>query len=265
MKKNCTAGNYQCTQEIEVKDNLNGLKITFYQDKTLAIGEYQYTVQQAEKSTSFKKDKYLITKVGNVLTFSSLDHGFFINYDNEMNIKVGLSTEKVALNSVNGLCGLYNSYKLDDKTKPNGVLADSTEDFGDSWNNGDLSVEDCREQSCPRHLQIAAFEMCNAVRGKTFLPCQSVVDVDSFVASCIENACSCMKIELHDKPMNHSAADAVVSDCECSLYQSFVSECLAIKEDVVLKNWRTAEGCPSSCPPTQVPVDCYRYRCQKNL
>lgn len=61
---------------------------------------------------------------------------------------------------VNGLCGLFDGKPETDRQKPDGSIALSSVDFGDSWGVS----ETCETKVCPVHIQNTAWEMCSAVK-----------------------------------------------------------------------------------------------------
>lgn len=72
---------------------------------------------------------------------------------------------------VNGLCGFYNGLSDDDKTRPDGELAKTTVEFGDSWRNP--SAKECSDSICSIEIQEKALAACSIAR-YTILP-QSVL------------------------------------------------------------------------------------------
>jgi von Willebrand factor len=77
-------------------------------------------------------------------------------------VKVGLSSKFTK--TVDGLCGFYNGKPEDDKRMPNGLPAQTTLEFGDSWLSDEKYKETCEPHVCPKHLQDFAWNMCNAVK-----------------------------------------------------------------------------------------------------
>lgn len=81
--------------------------------------------------------------------------------DRQGNAKIGVVSK--LLDRVDGLCGYYNEMRRDDKRKPDGSLARTTAEFGDSWAANDQSVN-CEVKICPLIIQNKAWEICNKVR-----------------------------------------------------------------------------------------------------
>lgn len=81
--------------------------------------------------------------------------------DRQGNAKIGVVTK--LLGKVDGLCGYYNEFGRDDKRKPDGSLARTTAEFGDSWTANDQPI-DCEVKICPLVVQNKAWEICNKVR-----------------------------------------------------------------------------------------------------
>lgn len=65
------------------------------------------------------------------------------------------------LEHIDGLCGYYNLKSYDDQRTPEGTLAKSTKEFGDSW-----SIEDseCAPIKCPVSFQTAAWDKCSFLK-----------------------------------------------------------------------------------------------------
>lgn len=64
---------------------------------------------------------------------------------------------------IDGLCGFYNGKQEDDRRKPDGSQALSTEEFGDSWEHKD-TLETCRNPTCPLNIQEEAYNICSFIR-----------------------------------------------------------------------------------------------------
>lgn len=62
---------------------------------------------------------------------------------------------------VNGLCGLFDFNKDNDKSKPDGTVTSNTQEFGDSWNAGN---ELCKARMCPKHVLTKAKDICESFK-----------------------------------------------------------------------------------------------------
>ena len=63
---------------------------------------------------------------------------------------------------IDGLCGFFDFVASDDKRKPDGILAASTQEFGDSWK---MDVNDiCEAKVCPKEVQAKATEICSVYK-----------------------------------------------------------------------------------------------------
>lgn len=129
-------------------------------DMTIEYDGYKYTLEHTKRIGSHSKF-FAITRLGESLVFVSNKYGFWIIWDDQGNVKLGV-TRKL-LGKVDGLCGYFNDNPKDDKRKPDGTLAKTTVQFGDSWMQADQPV-DCEAKTCPLHIQNKAWEMCNSVK-----------------------------------------------------------------------------------------------------
>lgn len=256
--KNCTTGNYVCKKELHVHDKESAAHITFYTDLTLSLGGYRFTVDQLQKSTFAKT--FVVSRVGNTIIFVSHVHGFWVTFDEYGDVKVGVSSTLVT--QVDGLCGYFNNNPLDDKRLPNGQQSLSTVDFGDSWFVDRTTESMCQPHACPQDLQDLAWEMCTAVKQDTFKACGKTVNIDRFIAKCLETACDCLKESSAMAEKSKSAAIFEVKKCKCSMLQNFAVECLATDENIHLDTWRSVHECQVACPAPMVHHDCYRRRCE---
>lgn len=159
MLKNCSAGDFVCTKEVEITDTEFECILTLYPDLTVKYNGYIYTVDQLQKG----KDKmnFAVSKVGATIVFVSHNHGFWVTLDEYGDIKIGVSQKY--LSQVDGLCGFFNGNPKDDKHLPNGQDAQSTVEFGDAWYVDRISKDNCQPHACPRDIQEEAIKICNAV------------------------------------------------------------------------------------------------------
>lgn len=227
-------------------------------DLTLQLDDYNFTVEQLQKSIYSMMKTFVVSKVGNSILFVSHQHKFWVRLDDIGNIRIGISPKKKA--TVDGLCGYYNEIVADDKRLPNGSISLSTVEFGDSWYRDGKTKEVCEPHACAQKVQDIAWDLCNKVRDEQFAPCVKAVNVDNFVSRCLETACDCLKA----KEVNGSSSTSAnaANACKCSILQSFVTECMAANENVHLDIWRSKHECTVNCPAPLVHRDCYRRRCE---
>lgn len=62
---------------------------------------------------------------------------------------------------VDGLCGYFDFNIDNDKSKPDGMVVLSSQEFGDSWNS---SSDICDVKSCPKEVQMKGVEICGVFR-----------------------------------------------------------------------------------------------------
>lgn len=133
-------------------------KFILYRDFSVEYDDFKYSVDQVKKIGS-QSHFFSISLLGDSLLFVSNRFGFWVLWDKQGNVKLGITTKLV--NKVDGLCGYYNQIAEDDKRKPNGKPAKTTVEFGDSWAADGAS---CETKTCPMHIQNKAWEMCNQVK-----------------------------------------------------------------------------------------------------
>ena len=95
-----------------------------------------------------------------------------------------------------GLCGNYNNDSMDDLQTRAGVLATSTTEFADSWQDNDTSQESCFSQSisqaaCGASKTIEVVIRCDSLLGDDFSPCNTIVDPFPFIDACFYDDCIC--------------------------------------------------------------------------
>ncbi|KAM6907349.1 alpha-tectorin [Xenentodon cancila] len=159
-----------------------------------------------------------------------------VHYTRQGFLNISLSTNFYDVTC--GLCGVFNSNATDDLRLPNGRLAESTEQFTESWRaiaddlpcNGDcddlyLMCTDLRLYQSPW--------MCGNINdpgNSSFLACHAVVNPSPFFRNCLYNMCV--------REGNHSAL--------CSSLQAYATACQDAQ--MGLTSWRSATNCPLPCP-----------------
>lgn len=255
MKQNCSAGNYVCTKEVLINDIVCGVKIVLHTDLTLQLDGYRFTVDQLQKSPYSKMKTFVVSRVGNSIVFVSHLQGFWVRFDTNGDVKIGVSTRYAT--KVDGLCGFFNENPVDDKRQPNGTNVLSTADFGDSWLNDGAATAQCTPHVCSQEVQDAAWKMCESIKDEVFAPCGKAINIDHVLSRCLETACDCMRTT-----DTTSLDGAKKSKCKCAILQSFVSECMAADESIHLDTWRSRHECLATCTAPLVHNDCYRRRCE---
>lgn len=254
MLNNCTLGNYVCQKQIIINDKECDLKVILYPDLTLQIDGYKFTVDQLQKSIYTEIKSFMVSKVGNAIVFISHLQGFWVRFDELGDVKIGVAAKYSS--GVDGLCGYFNGDASDDKRLPNGKITLSSVDFGDGWYVDKRSKKHCEPHACPQHVQNTAWDLCNKIKDEAFAPCMKAMDIDRFISKCLETACDCLKSNTANVDQGRQKT------CKCSILQSFVAECLATNEQIVLDTWRARHDCPASCVAPLVYKDCYRRRCE---
>lgn len=122
---------------------------------------YTYTINQLMKISRQSKE-FTISKVGNVIAFTSLPHGFWIEWNSDSNVKIGVVHSLIQ--KVDGLCGYFDENTKNDKRKPDGTMTRTTREFGDSWSTTNETRPACKINACPANLQNKAWQLCNSVR-----------------------------------------------------------------------------------------------------
>lgn len=215
---------------------------------------YSFTVEQLQNSN--RKMSFTVSKNGDNLLYVSHAHGIWLTFDQYGDVKLGISSQYAG--QVDGLCGFYNNEKPDDKRKPDGQVAASTVEFGDSWSIGQAG-QDCEPHVCPKALQEAAWTICNLVKDEVFKTCHAAVDPTRFISKCLETACDCLLKETNGSSKIDTAHS---KSCKCSMLKNYVVECMAADEAVHLEKWRSVHSCEADCPLPFVHHDCFRRKCE---
>nr|CAH7739498.1 unnamed protein product [Callosobruchus chinensis] len=246
LKKNCTN---VCSRDLVIrhKDHLFVIR----PDLSLEFDGYRYTVEQT-KNIGEQNQAFRITQLGNTLLFTSNHYGFWVIWNRLGDVRLGVVSKLDG--KVDGLCGFFNGNPLDDKRKPDGSKAKTTEEFGDSWALENDQPIICEAKACPQDLQDKAWQMCNRVKEQSLSPCARVLNMDFFISRCLESTCSC----LQQSGNNHTAEE----DCRCQSLQSFVVDCLSADSSIDISDWRMQQDCPVSCEAPLVYHDCYQRKCE---
>nr|XP_023019258.1 hemocytin-like [Leptinotarsa decemlineata] len=246
LKKNCSG---ICSQDLIIRHGENLLVL--HPDLSVEYNGYRYTVEQT-KNIGEQSQDFEISQVGSTLLFISRQYGFWIIWNEAGDVKLGV-VRKLA-EKVDGLCGYFNDQPEDDKRKPDGSIARTSVEFGDSWALSDDQPDICEARVCPIHLQNKAWEMCNKVKDQSLAACGKVVNTDAFISRCLETICTCLERSVD----NHTAEEG----CRCQALQSFVVDCLSADNTIDISDWRLQQDCPATCDAPLVYHDCYQRKCE---
>ncbi|XP_068082174.1 hemocytin [Anabrus simplex] len=219
--------------------------LLLHPDMSSEFDNTKYTPDETKRIGGRNK-AFLLSRIGNSLLFKSNRYGFWIIWDSQSNVKIGVPGKLSG--KVDGLCGFYNGHSHDDKLMSNGELARTTKEFGDSWSNSE--TPDCKVYHCPVDLQKKAYEMCSLVRLEPLSKCRAAVNTDQFQSHCIETVCECL------------AANSSIEDCRCQALLNFVIQCQEADSSIDLTGWRIQHDCPGVCEPPLVHYDCYQHECE---
>ncbi|XP_067299058.1 zonadhesin, like isoform X1 [Pseudorasbora parva] len=139
-----------------------------------------------------------------------------------------------------GLCGNYDGNPSNDFTKPNGSQADSSNQFGDSWQTDEDEDATCKpdpgpQPPCDPVLEgvVSNPENCGRINDTNgpFRDCINVVDPLPFFQSCVFDMC------------RYQGLQQVL----CDQLQAYTDACLSAGAPVY--QWREPDFCPLVCPP----------------
>lgn len=124
--------------------------------------------------------------------------------------------------SLGGLCGNYN-----------GILVNSSQDFGDSWRDGSLSahcVDSGNQNSTANHNSSEYCGILSSPHGP-FVQCWTVVDPQQHVDACIE--------------IITGSTDPTVALCEVLRDYALICQQMGVG----LRHWRNITGCGKHSVP----------------
>ncbi|XP_026679243.1 hemocytin-like [Diaphorina citri] len=209
---------HQFNQTIEMMSNLtilyNGFEYNVAQVQKICDQEETFRIKQVS-------DSYLV--FGSVLEFS-------IIWDRQGNVK--LTVPATLVGSVVGLCGYFDGIRDNDKTKPDGQMALSSSEFGDSWRDDGNASNVCETKVCPIEIQNKAWEFCKVLEKSPLDRCGAVINIDQHMSDCVESMCLCLE-------SNGRTED----ECKCSTLDAFVTKCRQIDSGVDLAGWRVTHNC----------------------
>ncbi|XP_063043702.1 zonadhesin, like [Engraulis encrasicolus] len=139
-----------------------------------------------------------------------------------------------------GLCGNYDGKPGNDFTKPDGTQADSSDQFGNSWQTDDDEDDVCKpdvtpDPPCKPELEAVVTNPANCGKMQDtkgpFRDCIKVVDPLPFFQSCVYDMC------------RYDGLQTML----CEQLQAYTDACLSAGATV--HQWREPDFCPLFCPP----------------
>jgi len=129
-----------------------------------------------------------VLRVGGRLHVILSRSGVRVTWDGLYRVEVSVSSN--LMERVCGLCGNYNNDPTDDFQTPFG-LATSAAEFGLSWliNNDTSCGELVTPGPCPADLMAEAQRRCNILTTEEFGTCNDMVNVTTYVDSCMYDYC----------------------------------------------------------------------------
>ncbi|KAK8736435.1 hypothetical protein OTU49_005001, partial [Cherax quadricarinatus] len=244
VHKNCSESN-KCDRYLNITQE--DKQMILRPDLLIVWDENTYTVTQAQhigKSTN----TFSVSRVGDSIYFESKTHSFSVEWNVEMNVNIILGDH--LLNKVDGLCGFYTGDSSDDKTKPDGKLATTIKEYGQSWS---LDDKECEEKpKCTSETTVKALDLCNTVQLRPFTECHSTVDPTPFMKGCVDSMCECLN------------SDTEEEQCRCQALTRYIASCLEKNPEAPVSNWRFIAKCYKQCGPGEIYQDCYRAKCEKS-
>ncbi|OPJ78925.1 zonadhesin-like [Patagioenas fasciata monilis] len=169
------------------------------------------------------------------------DFGLWVRYDGNHYAEVSVPSSYSGL--LCGLCGNYNGDPNDDNIKPDGGIASTSTDLGESWlvpeNNTICSGE--TEEQCDPVLESEAKKdtACGMITDPTgiFKDCHAKVSPENFFDTCVYDMCF---------------TDGLATSL-CYALQAYAESC--INAGICIE-WRNATLCPISCPGGSIYKSC---------
>ncbi|XP_075697032.1 IgGFc-binding protein-like [Rhinoderma darwinii] len=172
--------------------------------------------------------------------------GIFLHILTDFSLKIFYDWNSILLiyisssyyENICGMCGYYNEISADDLTMPDGKLANTITEFGNSWQVGkDKSCcHDCGDpKPCPENLlrTYHGNEWCGIIADALHGPfrrCHSIIDPKGYVDNCVYDVC-----------FNGGSKKIL-----CQSLVTYASICQS--NNVLIEEWRRLTGCELQCP-----------------
>ncbi|KAM4037233.1 von Willebrand factor [Anomaloglossus baeobatrachus] len=211
--------------------------IHVFLDGTATEGEKTITMPYAANGI------YLENEAG-YYKLSSEEHGIMVKIDVSGNVQVILSNEH--FNRTCGLCGNFNQFAEDDFMTQEGILAEKSYEFANSWalHGGEKRCKRIYPPSNTCNISSDAAEKdfmqrCQYLKtSPVFEKCHQAVNPDPFIAICENDMCDC-------------AEDV---NCPCHTFLEYARTCA--QQGVIVSSWPIHTTCKPQCPHGMVYNEC---------
>ncbi|XP_018115286.2 mucin-5AC [Xenopus laevis] len=201
---------------------INIMIVELFNDTVLVNGELM--------DLPYSSSGVMINKMG---VYTKLTSKIGLEFDLNDDGSLMLRLDEKYSNQTCGLCGDYNGIsKYNEFISSSGYEIGETE-FG-NLQKVNVPNEQCEDVTAPK------WESCNEtgdicayiLTGSSFADCLSILPIDAYVYSCMQDLCTCK--------------ENISSDCICSTIAEYSRQC--IRNGGKPENWRTQELCPKTCP-----------------
>ncbi|KAK0088266.1 hypothetical protein PV326_004912 [Microctonus aethiopoides] len=243
LEKHCEIRHQPCIQVLAI--TIDNDVIVLHPDMHVTINEYEFSPKQVNHLGD-RHGTFRISKIGNIIHFVCDKYGFWLIWDENSNVKIGIKTQ--SMHEIDGLCGYFDGNINNDRQKPDGTQAITSEDFGNSWTMD--GTPECKQQTCPRHIIEQAHEICDNINDRSFAVCNNIIDKQKYLSRCLETTCMCIN------------SNITKENCRCRALNSFATDCQAANSNIDLSTWRNILNCPMNCPAPFIYKDCFRNKCE---
>ncbi|XP_058252073.1 zonadhesin, like isoform X1 [Hemibagrus wyckioides] len=210
---------------------VNGITVTMMKSRTTLVNGRKVALPHSPSLL------ISLTSAGQYVILSTT-FGLEVRWDGNHYAKI--TVPSTYYDQMCGLCGDYNGNPNNDFTKPDGSLAGSSDQFGNSWQTDKDEDETCKPDVTPDppcdpslEAEVSKPEKCGKITDTAgpFRDCIKVVDPLPFFQSCVFDMCR---------------YDGLLQTL-CDQLQAYTDACLGAGAPV--HQWREPDFCPLVCPP----------------
>jgi len=153
----------------------------------------------------------------------SITHPVGIRWNGRRRVQINVADEWRG--KLCGLCGNHNNDDSDDFMLPDGSLAASKIDFGDSWEYS-KTAKDCEVPAvrvlakCPTEVMKVATAVCSVFNHSVFDACSEAADSAHYMEACVSDYCHCAE---EDK-----------EKCFCDTVHTYAAQCAS--KGIIISN-----------------------------